>query len=103
VYSEDDEEEEEEPDRPTIPAVLVISADQAEREHGEEEDDAVQPEPPRRKRQKNQPLELVEYSPDELSAVDKEMLNAEITQLEGENQPAMTLTGQRRSGRLYLT
>ena len=29
-------------------------------------------------------MELVEYSPDELSAVDKDMLNAEITQLEGE-------------------
>lgn len=29
-------------------------------------------------------MELVEYSPDELRSVDKEMLNAEITQLEGE-------------------
>ena len=28
-------------------------------------------------------MELVEYRPDELQSVDKEMLNAEITQLEG--------------------
>lgn len=38
---------------------------------------------PKRKRRKAETFELVEYSPDELATVDKELLNAEITQLEG--------------------
>lgn len=33
---------------------------------------------------KAEPTELVEYSPDELQDVNKDILNAEITQLEGE-------------------
>lgn len=37
------------------------------------------------KQNKGDSMELVEYSPDELAAVDKDMLNAEITQLEGKS------------------
>jgi len=66
--SEEDEEEEEAVEREK-------SSPAAQAEQGVE----VSEDQPR-KRNKN---ELVEYSPDELRSVDKEMLNAEITQLEG--------------------
>ena len=39
--------------------------------------------PAEKQKKRKESNELVEYSPDELRAVDKEMLNAEITQLEG--------------------
>jgi structural maintenance of chromosome 4 len=70
--SEEDEEdgEGENPDGP----VESLKA-----EGGEEQPAAAQ------KKRKNDSMELVEYSPDELQSVDKEMLNAEITQLEGES------------------
>ena len=42
-------------------------------------------------------MELVEYSPDELQTVDKELLNAEITQLEG--APGISVT---RDGALTM-
>ena len=52
-------------------------------------------------------MELVEYSPDELRAVDKEMLNAEISQLEGESlcgrRSATELTCKRTLERPSLT
>jgi len=69
--SEEDEEEEEAVEREK-------SSPAAQAEQGVEVSEN-QP----RKRNKNETLELVEYSPDELRSVDKEMLNAEITQLEG--------------------
>lgn len=69
MCSEDDEDEEEvEPEKPAA--------------EGEEAEAASDAEPPRKKR-KNETFDLVEYSQDELRAVDKEMLNAEIVQLEG--------------------
>ncbi|KAK8849453.1 hypothetical protein IAR55_004786 [Kwoniella newhampshirensis] len=70
---EEVEEEEEEEDQPH---------DDAEAEGGKRE----KVEKP--KKQKRDPLELVEYSPDELQEVDKELLNAEITELEEETGKA---------------
>jgi structural maintenance of chromosome 4 len=67
LSSEDDEDEEEE----------------APVEKAEGEEDVEATEKPVKKRKNNDTTELVEYSPDELREVDKEMLNAEITQLEG--------------------
>lgn len=74
---DDDEEASEKPIKP--------ETDQAAQEMDGEElaggDEVVQK---NKKKPSNDSMELVEYSPDELRAVDKEMLNAEITQLEGE-------------------
>lgn len=60
-----------------------------EEEQGEEEKPTVDEETgevsaPKRKKRKGDSMELVEYSADELRSVDKDLLNAEITQLEGE-------------------
>jgi structural maintenance of chromosome 4 len=73
---EDEEEEEGEGEKAAPPVAAETDGEEAEQVEGE-------PAPPANKR-KNEPTELVEDSPDELRAVDKEMLNAEITQLEGE-------------------
>lgn len=71
--SDDDEEEEE-----TVEGEKVTPAPD-----GGDAPEAISSDAPPRKKSKAEPLELVEYSPDELRSVDKEMLNAEITQLEG--------------------
>lgn len=73
---EDEDEEEGEGEKAAPPVAAEADGEEVEQVEGE-------PAPPAKKR-KNEPTELVEYSPDELRAVDKEMLNAEITQLEGE-------------------
>lgn len=52
----------------------------------EDEDNAEGGEAAPQNKSRNEPLELAEYSPDELRSVDKEMLNAEITQLEGQSE-----------------
>ncbi len=64
--SDDDEEEGETPEA-----------------EAEAEDDDENPK--RSKKSKANSHELVEYSPDELEDVNKELLNAEITQLEGKS------------------
>jgi structural maintenance of chromosome 4 len=80
--SEDDEEEEdgavEGDESKTAGDITTQTA-----ETGEEGDRSVQVEKQAKKRSKNDSMELPEYSTDELRTVDKEMLNAEITQLEG--------------------
>ncbi|RSH93703.1 hypothetical protein EHS25_006350 [Saitozyma podzolica] len=76
IDEEDEEEEEGEGEKVAPPVAAEADGEEAGQVEGE-------PAPPAKKR-KNEPTELVEYSPDELRAVDKEMLNAEITQLEGE-------------------
>lgn len=58
-------------------------AEPPEQLEGEDAEDAPAPAESKRRRRKNETFELVEYSSDELAGVDKEMLNAEITQLEG--------------------
>lgn len=70
--SEDEDEEEEEPAQGAQPPPLEV-----EPVEGEANEEA-----PKKKR-KAESMEMVEYSPDELQSVDREMLNAEITQLEG--------------------
>ncbi len=74
-YSEEEEEEEE-----TIEGEPSTSPPEPA---GTAEGVATEDQPG--KKSKNEPLELVEYSRDELRSVDKEMLNAEITQLEGQS------------------
>ncbi|GFZ50178.1 hypothetical protein JCM24511_07933 [Saitozyma sp. JCM 24511] len=76
IDEEDEDEEEGEGEKAAPPVAAEADGEEVEQVEGE-------PAPPAKKR-KNEPTELVEYSPDELRAVDKEMLNAEITQLEGE-------------------
>lgn len=73
-FSEEDEEEEEEVEKNEKESATSEPGHQA----------AVDGES--KKKRKNDSMELVEYSPDELRSVDKEMLNAEITQLEGGSQ-----------------
>jgi structural maintenance of chromosome 4 len=71
-----DDEEEEEVEKTAESAPGVTGEDPIEGEAGPVEKS--------KKKRSNDSMELVEYSPDELRSVDKELLNAEITQLEGE-------------------
>jgi structural maintenance of chromosome 4 len=62
---------------------------EATTENPEEAEQAAAPEQdtePKKEKSKIETNELVEYSPDELQEVNKDILNAEITQLEGELQ-----------------
>jgi hypothetical protein len=69
LFSEEDEEEED---------------DQAvEKAEGDETAGNESTERPAKKRKGTESMDLVEFSPDELRSVDRELLNAEITQLEG--------------------
>ncbi|WWD20077.1 hypothetical protein CI109_104551 [Kwoniella shandongensis] len=76
VYIDEEEEDEEEEDQPKEDA------------EGEDGDAAVEKAERPTKKRRQDPLELVEYSPDELREVDKELLNAEITELEEETGKA---------------
>jgi len=69
----------------------------------EDGDDDVEPEAapatPKRKGPRNDTTELVEYSPDELRSVDKNLLTAEITQLEediSKARPNLTILNEFR-------
>ncbi|WWC65608.1 uncharacterized protein I303_108228 [Kwoniella dejecticola CBS 10117] len=83
VYiDEDDEDDEENGD-----AKIDTPAEAEDREAGEEGEGDEQIEPIEKKaskKKKEDSTELVEYSPDELREVDKELLNAGITELEEE-------------------
>jgi len=59
---------------------------EAVKREGEQDEEEALPSDKLHKKSKNDSFELVEYSPDELRSVDKEMLNAEITQLEGRSE-----------------
>ncbi|CAD6578745.1 MAG: hypothetical protein TREMPRED_002256 [Tremellales sp. Tagirdzhanova-0007] len=77
VYVDEEEEEEEgtvEGEKAPLPPAADVDSEILEQ----------QP----RKKGKTESFELVEYSPDELRSVDREMLNAEITQLEEETGKA---------------
>lgn len=77
MCSEDDEDAEEEEEE-------QVEEEPAEPVEGEENAGGeARPKAAKKKSSKNS-MELDEYSPDELRGVDKEMLSAEITQLEGE-------------------
>ena len=71
-----DDEEDEEAEKAAV-APVAPEADGEEATNGYEAQSS-------KKKRSGDSMELVEYSPDELRAVDKEMLNAEISQLEGE-------------------
>ena len=63
------------------------------------EADAEAPATPKRKGPRNDTTELVEYSPDELRSVDKNLLTAEITQLEediSKARPNLTILNEFR-------
>ncbi|ORX37975.1 RecF/RecN/SMC N terminal domain-domain-containing protein [Kockovaella imperatae] len=86
-----DEEDEDEEEEPVEDPARQASVDGGPA--GEDERPA-----PKQKREKES-HELAEYSPDELRAVDKEMLNAEITQLEeeiGKAKPNLTVLAEYR-------
>ncbi|OCF77743.1 hypothetical protein I204_01743 [Kwoniella mangroviensis CBS 8886] len=101
VYIDEDDEEEEEEE-------LVESKDAAEPKpqegetpaEGTEVDgeaEAIEKKAPKKK--KDNSTELVEYSPDELREVDKELLNAEITELEeeiGKARPNLNILAEYR-------
>ncbi|KAL7424908.1 Structural maintenance of chromosomes protein 4 [Cryptotrichosporon argae] len=80
-----DEEDEEEEAEAAKPVDGEASGEAAEGE-GELEVEEAAEEP--KKKAKHDSLELVEYSPDELQDVDKDILNGEITQLEEETAKA---------------
>ncbi|WOO77651.1 Structural maintenance of chromosome0s protein 4 [Vanrija pseudolonga] len=77
------DEEEEDEDEVAKPADADKSTEAAEGEEEETEDAE-----PKQKKSKNDSFELVEYSPDELRGVDKDILTAEITALEEETAKA---------------
>lgn len=76
-------EEEEDEDEAAKPADADKSTEAPE---GEKED--AEDAEPKQKKSKNDSFELVEYSPDELRGVDKDILTAEITALEEETAKA---------------
>jgi len=87
--SEDEEDDEDEEEQ--------VEQEPAEPVEGEDADAEARPKAAKKKSGKTS-MELVEYSPDELRDVDKEMLSAEITQLEGrflETRRGTALTSQR--------
>ena len=93
--SEDDEDEVE-GDSEVVQPVAVEGGEEAEdREEGE----ATASSSPKRKQARNDTTELVEYSADELRSVDKNLLTAEITQLEediSKARPNLTILNEFR-------
>ncbi|TXT13312.1 hypothetical protein VHUM_00679 [Vanrija humicola] len=86
VYIDEEDEDEDEEAKPADAEKSTRSAE-GEGEDAEDAEDAEDPEP-KQKKSKNDSLELVEYSPDELRGVDKDLLTAEITALEEETAKA---------------
>lgn len=92
---DDDENDVEKPDRAAATADDVAE----EGDNGDAEGQVSRSTEQFQKRPKNDSMELVEYSPDELRSVDKEMLNAEITQLEediGKAKPNLNVLAEYR-------
>lgn len=88
AYIDEEEEDEEEPEVVETPAHTEDRAG--------EEDATAAPKPAKKKAES---FELVEYSPDELQSVDKEMLTAEITALEedvGKAKPNLNVLNEYR-------
>lgn len=75
---EDDEDEDEDKEKSPTPEKEEGDEDEEARSDDEGDDE----ETPAPKKQTNNSTELVEYSPDELRGVDKDLLNGEIAQLE---------------------
>ncbi|WVR08284.1 hypothetical protein IAU60_005331 [Kwoniella sp. DSM 27419] len=89
VYIDEEDEDEDEQE------VATKAAEDGNEEGADGEEDA---EKPARKRKDN-PTELVEFSPDELREVDKELLNAEIVELEeeiGKARPNLNILAEYR-------
>lgn len=74
AYIDEDDEEEEEEKTPA-----PEKGEEDEGDEGSDEEETAEASP---KKTSNNSMELVEYSPDELRAVDKDLLNGEIAQLE---------------------
>ncbi|KAL1408278.1 Structural maintenance of chromosomes protein 4 [Vanrija albida] len=79
AYIDEEEEDDEEAAKPADADNAAEAAD------GDAEADDAEP---KQKKSKHDSLELVEYSPDELRGVDKDILTAEITALEEETAKA---------------
>lgn len=62
----------------------MAGGEQAGGEEGENDEGEATPRRKKSKKVRNDNLELVEYSPDELREVNKDVLNGEISVLEGE-------------------
>jgi structural maintenance of chromosome 4 len=95
-FSEDDEDEVE-GDETVVPEPTAEGDAPTEEAEGESED-APQT-TPKRKQPRNDTTELVEYSSDELRSVDKNLLTAEITQLEediSKARPNLTILNEFR-------
>ncbi|WWC73446.1 uncharacterized protein I206_107416 [Kwoniella pini CBS 10737] len=100
-----DEEDEEEEDEEEVKNDALAESQEGENtetkegrgEGEEEESETVEKKAPKKK--KEDTTELVEYSPDELREVDKELLNAEITELEeeiGKARPNLNILAEYR-------
>jgi structural maintenance of chromosome 4 len=93
--SEDDEDEVEGDTEVVQPEAAPEADDAEDREEGETTAQTT----PKRKQARNDTTELVEYSPDELRSVDKNLLTAEITQLEediSKARPNLTILNEFR-------
>lgn len=98
IFSEDDDDEDEEESKEKAEGPVVKRED-GEPAAVEGEDNA-----PKKVAAKAESTELVEYSPDELQDVNKDILNADITQLEGEcpcasNLRRLIFSSQRKRAR----
>jgi structural maintenance of chromosome 4 len=93
--SEDDEDEVEGESEVVQPEPAPEADDAEDREEAETTAQTT----PKRKQARNDTTELVEYSPDELRSVDKNLLTAEITQLEediSKARPNLTILNEFR-------
>ncbi|WWC93076.1 uncharacterized protein L201_008041 [Kwoniella dendrophila CBS 6074] len=97
VYiDEDDEEEEQNAEGDSEKPEQAVEKDGEEGEDAEGDEEAKQKKPHKKKENST---ELVEYSLDELREVDKELLNAEITELEeeiGKARPNLNILAEYR-------
>lgn len=96
--SSEDDEDEVEGDEAVVQESRAAGGARAE--DGDDDDGAeAAPATPKRKGPRNDTTELVEYSPDELRSVDKNLLTAEITQLEediSKARPNLTILNEFR-------
>ncbi|WVQ96218.1 hypothetical protein IAU59_003322 [Kwoniella sp. CBS 9459] len=96
VYIDEDEEEEEEEAQEKVDTEAQAEPD-ADAEESQDGAEATKKAVPKKKKENS--TELVEYSPDELREVDKELLNAEITELEeeiGKARPNLNILAEYR-------